>query len=222
MIRYSILIKFFLLATILFFTGCSKDKTPKKEEVAPIKKVPKKEIYPIKLNEKQKEVYKALQLYLNQLKSLDADGIIAMTYPKFFTVFSKNIYRNQILTMANSSNIDIVDFSAKITKIGKVKEFSNGKFTQVGYTSTIKVYLKNSRLYNTELSINTLYSILVRKYGRKSIHVDTKARVVTITKNEKLLAIKENSNDWKFIGDNPTYRELYYPNFLPYEILNQI
>jgi len=231
--RFSILIKLFSLGVIIFFTGCLGDKTPKeeviKEEVKkepikkePIQEVPKKELYPIELDEKQKEVYNALELYLNQLKSLDAQSIISMTYPKFFTVFNKNTYRNQILTMTNSSNIDILDFTAKITKIGTVQEFSNGKFAKVAYTSTIQIYLKNSRLYSTQLSINTLYSILVRKYGRKNIHVDTQARVVTIIKNEKLLAIKENPNDWKFIGDNPTYRELYYPSFLPYDILNQI
>lgn len=224
--RYSSLIKFSLLPIILFFTGCFWDKTTKEEEhiikEEPIKEVPKKEVYPLELDEEQKKVYKVLKLYLYQLKSLNADTIISMTYPKFFTVFSKNIYRNQILTMTNSSNIDIVDFSAKITKIEKVNTFSEGKFAKVGYTSTIKVYLKNDRLYDTELSLNTLYSILARKYGQKNIHVDTQTRVVTITKYEKMLAIKEKPNDWTFIGDNPTYRELYYPSFLPYEILNNI
>ena len=217
--RYSILIKIFFLPLMLFFTGCFSDKTPKEE---PIAEVPKKEVYPIELDQKQKKVYKALQRYLNQLKSLNANNIISMTYPKFFIVFSKNIYRNQILTMTNSSNIEILDFSAKITQVDKVNTFSEGEFAKVGYTSTVKVHLKNNRLYDTELSLNTLYSILVRKYGRENIHVDTKTRVVTIVKNEKLLSIKENSSDWKFVGYNPTYRELYYPSFLPYDILDKI
>jgi len=219
--RYSILIKIFILPLMLFFTGCFFEKTPDKKE-EPIAEVPKKEVYPIELDEKQKKVYKALQLYINQLKSLNANNIIAMTYPKFFTVFSKRIYRSQILTMTNSSNIEILDFSAKITQIDKVNTFSEGKFAKVGYTSTVKVHLKNSRLYDTELSLNTLYSILARKYGQKNIHVDTKTRVVTIKKQEKMLSIKENPNDWKFVGDNPTYRELYYPSFLPYDILDKI
>ena len=229
--RYSILIKFVFLPFLLFFIGCfgdtpQKKEEPKKEE--PIKKepiteeIPNKEVYPIELNEKQKQVYKVLELYLNQLKSLNVEGIISMTYPQFFTTFSKNIYRNQLLTMTNSSNIDILYFSANITKIDKINRFSKGEFTKVAYTSTIKIYLKNNRLYNTELSLNTLYSILARKYGQKNIHVDTQTRVVTIIKYEKMLAIKENPNDWKFVGDNPTYRDLYYPNFLPYDILNNI
>jgi hypothetical protein len=204
---------------ILFFTGCFEEKVPKKE---PIEEPPKIETYPIKLDEQQKEVYKALELYLQQLKSLNVNNIISMTYPKFFTVFSKKIYRNQILTMTKSSNIEILNFSANITKVEKIKEFSGGNFTKVGYHSTIKIHLKNERLYDTELSINTLHSILVRKYGQENIHVDTKTRVVTIKKQEKMLAIKENNDDWKFIGDNPTYRERYYPSFLPYDILDKI
>lgn len=222
--RYSVLIKFFLFPIILFFTGCFGEKPIKEEPIKeePIKEVPKKEIYPIELNEKQKKLYKSLQHYLNQLKSLNADNIISMTYPKFFIAFSQRVYKNQILTMTNSSNIEIRDFSAKITQIGKVDTFSEGKFAKVGYTSTIKVHLKNNRLYDTQLSINTLYSILVRKYGRENIHVDTKTRVVSIVKNEKLLAIKENSSEWKFVGYNATYRELYYPSFLPYDLLDKL
>ena len=217
--RYSIL----LLSLVFFFAGCFGEKTPKEQEIIEeIKEIPKKEVYPIELDEKQKKVYKALQHYINQLKSLNANNIISMIYPKFFTVFSKRIYRSQILTMTNSSNIEILDFSAKITQIDKVNTFSEGKFAKVGYTSTVKVHLKNSRLYDTELSLNTLYSILARKYGRENIHVDIKTRVVTIKKQEKMLTIKENNSDWKFVGDNPTYRKLYYPSFLPYDILDKI
>jgi len=214
-----------LLSILLFFAGCFSDKTPPKQEQT-TEEVPKKDIPEPTIttedSEKSTELYKAFERYLNQLKSLNADNIISMTYPKFFTVFSKKVYKNQILTMTNSSNIDIIDFTAKITKVDKVNTFSEGKFAKVGYTSTIKLYLKNNRLYDTELSLNTLYSILARKYGRKNIHVDIQTRVVTIIKNEKLLAIKENSHGWKFVGDNPTYRELYYPRFLPYDILNTI
>ena len=221
--RYTILIKMVLFPILLFFIGCLGEKVPKEEPIKePTKEVPKKEVYPIELDEKQKEVYHALQHYLNQLKSLNADNIISMTYPKFFIAFSKRIYKNQILTMTNSSNIEIRDFSAKITEIDNVNTFSKGEFAKVGYTSTIKVHLKNNRLYNTELSLNTLYSILVRKYGRENIHVDTKTRVVTIVKNEKLLSIKENSSEWKFVGYNPTYQERYYPSFLPSDLLDKL
>jgi len=219
--RYSIV----LLSILLLFTGCFSNKTPPKQEQT-TEEIPKKNLpdptTTTEDTEKNTELYKAFERYLNQLESLNADNIISMTYPKFFTVFSKKVYKNQILTMTNSSNIDIVDFTAKITKVDKVNTFSEGKFAKVGYTSTIKLYLKNNRLYDTELSLNTLYSILARKYGRKNIHVDIQTRVVTIIKNEKLLAIKENSHGWKFVGDNPTYRELYYPRFLPYDILNNI
>lgn len=211
--------------TLILLSGCFSEKKVIKDEEnnITVTKTPKiEEVYPIKLNKEQKIVYKATEEYLNRLKSMDIEGTIAMTYPKFFTVFNKNTYRSQLLTMTNSSNIDIVDFSAKITQIGEIDKFNNGEFTTVEYTSTIKIYLKNSSLYNTPQSINTLYSILVRKYGRDNIHVDTTARVVKIIKQEKLLAIKESSRDWKFIGDNQTYREIYYPRFLPIEILNRI
>ena len=52
--RYSIV----LLSILLFFAGCFSDKkTPPKQEVT-TEEVPKKELYPIELDEKQKRFIK--------------------------------------------------------------------------------------------------------------------------------------------------------------------
>jgi biopolymer transport protein ExbD len=216
--------KILLLLTLLIFTACISDKDPKKEEPKkeePKKEEPKKESSTLKLNKQQKIVYDALAFYIEQLKSLDADNIITMTYPKLFIAFSENTYKNYIYTMANSSYITIQSFEANITDIGEIQPFSEGNFSQVSYKSVIKIHFTNPDLYNTKLSLNTLYSILARKYEQKNIFVDVETRMITIRKKERMLAIKENENGWKFLGDNPTYRELY-PNFLPSDILNQI
>jgi len=217
--RYFIgLLSFFILIS------CSSEKVPKKEPKKEIKVVvvlSEEEKFLLKFDKKQKDVYQNLKLYLAQLKLLNADKIVEMTYPKFFSTFSEHTFRGQIFTMAHSSQIEIKSFNTKILNIEKVEPFSNGEFAKVNYTSVVIVYFKNPELYSTEKSLNTLYSILVRKYGKKSIYVDVEKRLITITKEVKMLAIKETPDNWKFIGDNPEYRELY-PNFLPYDILNNI
>ena len=215
--------KFFIFILISFiFIACRSSSTPTKE--------PPKTVQEERSNEPRTEnilnredllLKKSLERYLYQLKTLNSDNIIAMTYPKFFTVFSQRTYRGFLYTMINSSNIDIISFKASIDKIEPIQRFSNGKFSKVRYNSIIKIYLKNPELYNTKNSLNTLYSILARKYGAQNIHVDTSSRVVTIKKEEKMIAIKEKTAEWKFIGDNPTYRELY-SSFLPYDILGRI
>ena len=212
-----------LLLTLLIFTACISKKEPKKEpQPEPKKEVSKKEVSsPLKLNKKQKIVYDALTLYIEQLKSLDADNIISMTYPKLFLAFSQDTYKNYIYTMANSSYLEIQSFEANITEIGEIQPFSEGNFSQVSYKSVIKIHFTHPDLYNTKLSLNTLYSILARKYEQKNIFVNVETRIITIRKQEKMLAIKENNHDWKFLGDNPTYRE-FYPNFLPSDILEKI
>jgi hypothetical protein len=123
--------------------------------------------------------------------------------------------------MANSSNLKITSFNTKISKIGKIAPFSDGTFTNIAYISLIKVQFINPTLYNTELSLNTLHSILAKKYGQKNIYVDKKRREIHIKKQEKMLAIKEKGGEWKFLGDNPAYRNLY-PYFLPQDILDRI
>jgi hypothetical protein len=205
-------------------TACTSTKNPQKEQE---EKVPPKE--PTKeestsatlLNKEQIELKNSLELYLGQLKSLNTENIVAMTYPKLFTVTSEYLYRGSLYTMANSSNLNITSFNTNISKIGKVQPFSNGSFSDIAYTSIIKIQFINPELYNTELSLNTLHSVLAKKYGQKNIYVDKKKRAIHITKHEKMLAIKERGIDWKFLGDNPAYRELY-PHFLPNDILDRI
>jgi len=215
-----------LSLSLLLLSSCSSKKKPVKEEITqkePTKEEPKKEIINTiqTLSPSEMELKRYLKLYLSQLKSLDADSIISMTYPKLFRATSKYLYKGSIFTMANSSNVNIISFDTSISKIGKIQSFSNGNFTNIAYTSVILIQFLNPDLYNTEISLNALHSTLAKKYGQNNIYVDKEQRTIRITKHEKLLAIQERPYNWKFLGDNPAYRKLY-PQFLPYDILNQI
>jgi len=215
--------KYLILVISLFLLGaCFSKKIPK----APL---PKKEIkvmsqeekFLATLDKKQKDLYKDLKYYLSQVRILNTENIVQMTYPKLFLAFSEDTFRAQIFTMRNSSKIAIQSFETNISKIEKVQDFSNGSFSQIDYSSKIILEFISPDLYNTKSSIGTLYSILARKYGIENIYVDMDKRLVTIKKEVKLLAIKEKPNTWKFLVDNPAYRT-YYPSILPYDILNQI
>jgi len=207
--------------TLFLFTACSSNKniqeeSPKEEEIV------KEETPQVLPNHPPKtEIRTSLERYLSQLKSLNTENIIAMTYPKLFTVTSQYLFRGSLYTMANSSNLKITSFDTRISKIGKTQPFSDGNFTNISYISLIKVQFINPTLYNTDLSLNTLHSILAKKYGQNNIYVDKKRREIHIKKQEKMLAIKEKGGEWKFLGDNPAYRDLY-PLFLPQDILDRI
>ena len=71
------------------------------------------------------------------------------------------------------------------------------------------------------MSVRVLNDVLSSKYGKENITVEPKNRTIIIGKEEKLLAIKENEKEWKFIGDNQEYRRLY-PRILPLDILSKI
>jgi hypothetical protein len=210
-----------LLLITFFFISCKSSPTPPKEQRESPLEEPQSQENETILSREELLLKSSFELYLYQLKSLNSNNIIAMTYPKFFTVFSQRTYGGFLYTMINSSNIDILSFDATINKIEPIQKFSKGTFAKVSHNSIIKLYLKNPELYNTESSLNTLYSILAHKYGAQNIHVDTASRVVTIKRKEKMIAIKEGTSQWKFIGDNPTYRKLY-SSFLPYDILDKI
>jgi hypothetical protein len=214
-----------LIVSILLFTGCQdslkfwEDKVEEKKSKKEPKKVENNET--IKYTKEQMDVKVYFELYLQQLELLDTDGIIAMTYPKFFIPINRTLFRHYVNSLLTSSYISVDSFDTNITHIDTVQSYSKGKFVHLRYNSTIKLMFIDPELYNSELSIRVLNDVLRSKYGKENITIEPEDRVITIKKEEKLLGIKEEENDWRFIGDNKEYRRLY-PRILPLDILSRI
>ncbi len=172
-------------------------------------------------NIEQSELKDYIDTYFQQLQTLNTDGIVSMTYPKFFKPINENLFRQYINTILNSSQIAVESFKTNLIYLGDVYPYEGGEFAQIIYQSNITLNFLNPELYNDELSVRVLNNVLVNKYGQENIKINSTQRTINIKKEEKLLAIKERNEEWKFIGDNPTYRR-YYPTVLPAGILSQI
>ena len=181
-----------------------------------------KDVIPIENNTvEQSELKTYIDSYLEQLQTLNIDGIISMTYPKLFKPINENLFRQYISTIVNSSQITVERFNTNIIYLGDVYPYDGGEFAQIIYQSDITLNFLNPELYKDELSIRVLNNVLAGKYGQENIKIDSATRTINIKKEEKLLAIKENNDEWKFIGDNPSYRRLY-PRVLPMGVLSQL
>ncbi|CAA6809505.1 MAG: Unknown protein [uncultured Sulfurovum sp.] len=219
MVQY---IKYLVLTfSLIAFSACNSTKSPSKEET---KENNKTEIVSVlgELSKKQKTVKKELDDYLHKLTTFDTDSIVDKTYPKLFYVIDLDLYRQYIASMMNSTDIEMTSYETNVTKLSPVTTFSNGtEFTQAQYTTRVNIRFLNGTLYDTEEKMNFLYDVLIHKYGQKNIKINVKKRILSITKSEKLLIIKEKDTEWKFLGDNLDYRKLY-PSFLPNEILTNL
>lgn len=210
---------FSLTIMLIFFVSCKETKTPKKDTV---KEHNVSHANLGELSKNQLLIEKKLEEYLKELATFNTDAIVDMTYPKLFHVIDLDLFRQYIASMMNSTDIKMKSYESNINKISNVTAFSNGtQFAQTEYTSTIVIQFINNKLYNTEEKMNFLYDALIHKYGDKNIKIDVKKRTLQIKKPEKLLLIKEKGSEWKFLGDNSKYRQLY-PSFLPNEILRII
>lgn len=229
-------IKYLLLTlTLIGVTACNSTKEPKKEPITEPKKEDIKETNttvnitttsPVSvlgaLSLKQVLVKQALDSYLQDLSTFNTDAIVDKTYPKLFQVIDLDLFRQYIASMMNSTDIAMNSYESSITELSKVTTFSNEtEFAQAEYTSTVNMHFLNDAMYDNEEKINFLYDALIHKYGKKNIHIDIEKRTLQIKKSEKLLIIKEKDTEWKFLGDNSKYRQLY-PSFLPYEILEAL
>ena len=214
------LLKYILSISILFtLSACVMNKTPNPKERDNKKK---SYAYLGDLTPVQEVIKNELITYLKELESFNVDEIVNKTYPKLFNVINEQHFREYISTMMNSKDIVVQKYDTNITKIGKVKVFSNGtQFCQVDYDSDAKILLLNNNLYKTETSMNYLYDVLIHKYGRKNITFDIKKRTIEIKREEKMILIKEQNEPWKFIGDNLSYRRIY-SNILPPEVLSNL
>ena len=169
----------------------------------------------------QSELKNYVDTYFEQLQTLNTDGIVSMTYPKLFKPINENLFRQYINTIVSSSQISVDSFKTNLIYLGDVYPYENGEFSQIIYQSDITLNFLNPELYNDELSVRVLNNVLVSKYGQENIKINPRQRTINIKKEEKLLAIKESNEEWKFIGDNLSYRR-YYPTVLPAGILSQI
>lgn len=169
----------------------------------------------------QSELKNYIDNYFEQLQTLNTDGIVSMTYPKFFKPINESLFRQYINTILSSSQISVDSFKTNLIYLGDVYPYQEGEFAQIIYQSDITLNFLNPELYNDELSVRVLNNVLVNKYGQENIKINPTQRTINIKKEEKLLAIKERNEEWKFIGDNPSYRR-YYPSVLPAGILSQI
>ena len=219
--------KILLTVSLLLFTACIGDKEPKKETAISNELNTTTEVSPSydgslgTLTLEQIQLKASADNYFLQLQSLNADNIISMTYPRLFIPINQDKFRDYLNTMLISSDVQVNSFDSVITSIGTVMPFSEGTFSQIDYNSTINISFINPELYNTQRKLLILDKILANKYGRENIKVDSIGRNITIKKEEKLLAIKDTSQVWRFLGDNPEYRRLY-PRILPIDILNSI
>ena len=219
--------KILLTVSLLLFTACIGDKEPKKETAISNELNTTTEVSPSydgslgTLTLEQIQLKASADNYFLQLQSLNADNIISMTYPRLFIPINQDKFRDYLNTMLISSDVQVNSFDSIITSIGTVMPFSEGTFSQIDYNSTINISFINPELYNTQRKLLILDKILANKYGRENIKVDSIGRNITIKKEEKLLAIKDTSQVWRFLGDNPEYRRLY-PRILPIDILNSI
>lgn len=169
----------------------------------------------------QSELKNYIDNYFEQLQTLNTDGIVSMTYPKFFKPINESLFRQYINTILSSSQISVDSFKTNLIYLGDVYPYQEGEFAQIIYQSDITLNFLNPELYNDELSVRVLNNVLVNKYGQENIKINPTQRTINIKKEEKLIAIKERNEEWKFIGDNPSYRR-YYPSVLPAGILSQI
>ena len=219
--------KILLTVSLVLFTACIGDKEPKKETAISNELNTTTEVSPSydgslgTLTLEQIQLKASADNYFLQLQSLNADNIISMTYPRLFIPINQDMFRDYLNTMLISSDVQVNSFDSIITSIGTVMPFSEGTFSQIDYKSTINISFINPELYNTQRKLLILDKILANKYGRENIRVDSIGRNITIKKEEKLLAIKDSSQVWRFLGDNPEYRRLY-PRILPIDILNSI
>jgi hypothetical protein len=202
------------LLILTLFLSCKKT-TPLKDE---IKENATTFTHLGELSQKQLEIKKSLDLYLKELQTFNTDNIVEMTYPKLFHAIDAELYRQIIVSLMNSTQINLDSYETNITKLSKPIRFSNDtEFAQAEYLAIQTVRFLDDNMYNTEENINYLYDAFIHKFGEENIHFDVKKRTITKRELKKLLIIKEKDSEWKFLRDSELYRK-FYPTILPFEI----
>ncbi len=165
---------------------------------------------------------KQLKEILNEYKTAtlnkDTDTIISNIYNKVFYIYPKALMRKQLIEMYSLERpiLELTDMT--YTKIGNIQRLDNRYFSVINYQQKMKIYtymtdIKEKKRYFEYMKKEYPYDTIFKFYKNKNFFM--------LTMDTKLVAIKENQNNWKII-EKVDVKRLGFPKFIPNKIISQL
>lgn len=137
--------------------------------------------------------------HLNHLK--DLDRVLDYTYPKLFTVVSREQMLGVMKSTFETEEMTISLDSLQVVKTWPMLSTQEGSFVQMEYSMIMRMQFRQMDSTDTPEKMETISSLLTMKYGAGNARYDSLLKQIVIFNKSPLLAIKDDlSPQWTFIN----------------------
>lgn len=155
------------------------------------------------------ELTTRLDLFMQHNRDMNFEKILDYTYPKLYTIATKEQVREALESVFNSDEFNIKMDSLKIEKIYPLFASGNNRYAKINYSMYI---LMSPKLQEDSTSIAMLVSIMQKQIGNENVRFDKNTNTLIIFQKVDMAAIKDElSPEWTFFNlnkDDPMMEQL--------------
>lgn len=145
----------------------------------------------------------AASQYVEALRKLEVDTFLDMTYPKSFTVVSREDVKKGFQNFTNESN----GFSMKMLEVApnfefqEIKKIGNQQFCVVRFDTGMELKFKEDMSEGAEM----MCEMMKQQTGAKKVSFNKERNVFTVEQNATLVGVWDDTTNgkWMFVGTSP-------------------
>jgi len=146
------------------------------------------------------ELVTRLDTFIQYNRDMNFDKIMDYTYPKLFTIATKEQVKEALESVFNSDELTLKMDSLKTEKIYPLFASGNNRYAKVNYSMLI---LMTPKPMKDTADIGMLVSIMQKQFGDENVRFDKNTNTMIIYQKLDMAAIKDElSPEWTFFNLN--------------------
>ncbi|MCR6719128.1 MAG: hypothetical protein NVV59_02325 [Chitinophagaceae bacterium] len=142
-----------------------------------------------------------LQRFLEFTENLDVDAALDLTYPRLFTIVTREEMKKELLGSQDEEEAKIRIDSLRIDTIFPVFQHEKGSYTKIAYTLNIYLQLVGENATEDETELMQLKEIYQSLYGEDNVSYNAEKKEFKLRSHAAMIGIRDDiSPEWTFLN----------------------
>lgn len=134
-------------------------------------------------------------------EKLDIDAALDLTYPRLFTIVSREDMKKELLGMQEMEEVKVRLDSLRLDTIFPVFQFEKGSYAKVMYTMNMHMQMLGDAATEDESEIAQMIEIFESQYGKGNVSYNKEKKEFTLKSRSAMIAIRDEiSPEWTFLN----------------------
>jgi hypothetical protein len=144
------------------------------------------------------DLIRRLETFMQYNRDLNFDKVMDYTYPKLFTIATKEQIKEVMESAFNSDELNIKMDSIKTEKVYPLFASGNNRYAKISYSMLL---LMSPKPENDSTNMNILIPAMKGQFGDDNVRFNEKTNTLIIYQKVDMAAIKDDiSLEWTFMN----------------------